>query len=67
MTVFSFKGWFKGDGWEDLDDLQVRYVVAETEEEAEAKMDEWCKQMVADGYAKFIYQEPTVEVDNVIV
>jgi hypothetical protein len=49
-------------------DIQERYVLAETEEEAEAKLNEYRKKMVANGFADFaVLGQPTVELENVII
>lgn len=65
MTVFEFKGYFQNDN--DME-IQTRYVMAETTEEACYKLDKYVEEMVERGFARFIFDRlPTVEVDNVIV
>ena len=64
MTVFKFKIFFDvGDT-----DAQVRYVVAETEEEAIAKFEAYLEKKTSAGMMKpWAYSlNPTVEIDEVI-
>lgn len=62
--VFDFKIYYEGDDWMQF---QHRYVVAESEEEAEAKLIAYRDAQVAQGLAKFGYFiNPTVELCNVI-
>lgn len=63
MTVFRFTIYYTS-----TDDLQVRYVLAETEEEAIDKMEEYRRTARYDGMANFEFSyNPTVELENVIV
>lgn len=63
MTVFCFKIRFDGD-----DDIQMRYVLARTEEQAVRKIEDYRKGLVERGFADLIYSlNPTVELENVIV
>lgn len=65
MTIFTFKIHYSDS---IFDDVQERYVLAETEEEAQEKLDEYRKRMIADGFADFVVLGyPTVELENVIV
>lgn len=67
-TVFKFNIWFKNsDGTIDHDFLQTRFVVANTEEEAERKLDAHRKQLIKDGFADFIYTYMGVELNNIIL
>ena len=70
MTVFAFKIIhldFNGNIM-DYTEKQERYVLAETEEEAEEKIEKYRKEMVSKGFADFIIQpNPSVEIENVIV
>lgn len=61
MTVFRFNIHFGND------DVQRRYVVATTEEEAVEKLESYRRDMVWEGFANFTYDGPWVEIDNVIV
>lgn len=61
-TVFRYNIWFDGC---DIDDFQTRYVMADTEEEAEAKLENYRSKLVADGFASFTYAGGWVEIDNV--
>lgn len=62
--VFNFTIYYEGDNWMQY---QHRYVVAETEEEAEAKLIAYRDAQVAQGLAKFGYFSiPIVELCNVI-
>ena len=63
MTVFCFTIYYPG-----TDDTQVRYVLAETEEEAINKMEEYRRTARYDGMAYFEFgYNPTVELENVII
>lgn len=63
MTVFRFNVYYSNS-----DDLQVRFVLAENEEEAINKMEEHCRALRYDGIADFHFSyNPTVELENVIV
>lgn len=63
LTVFDFSGYFEGD----MDFVQHRFVVAETEEEAVEKMEQYVEELVNSGCARFIFDyNPTVEVDFII-
>ena len=69
MTVFTFKIYhLDGNGQPITNfDIQERYVLAKTEEEAEKKLDEYRKEMVSNGFADFVLLGcPTVELENVI-
>lgn len=63
-TVYKFKMFF-GDSFEDM---QERYVVAKTEDEAIAKFHKYLEELVADGFqAPSSYWDcPTVEIDYCI-
>jgi hypothetical protein len=70
MTVFEFRIYhLDGNGnTEDYTEEQFRYVLADTEEEAERKLEEYRKKMVANGYADFRHcANPKVALDNVII
>ena len=70
MTVFEFKILhLNADGCvADYDENQVRYVLADTEKEAERKLDAYRKDMVSKGFADFkVYANPLVELEGVIV
>lgn len=43
MTVFRFNIWFN-----NCEDKQVRFVLAETDEEAEVKLNQYREKMIAD-------------------
>ena len=62
MTVFKYNIWFDGD-----EDKQERYVVAETEEEAERKLLAYRDQLIKDGFDSFTYAGAWVELSNVII
>ena len=63
MTVFEFKGHFKG-----YDDIQYRYVCAATEEDAYKKIEKYARELKRKGFAEFIWQyNPIVHIDSVIV
>ena len=63
MTVFRFTIYYPNS-----DDTQVRYVIAETEEEAIEKMEEYRRSVRYDGGASFDFSyNPTVELENVII
>ena len=66
-TIFCFKIYYDGD-WETGFSPQKRYVLAETEEEAEKKLEQYNLEQHQKGYAPFhIIYGATVEVDGVIV
>ena len=67
MKVFAFSIYYDGD-WEAGFSPQVRYVLAETEEEAEKKLEQYNLEQHQKGFAPFhiIYNAP-VEIDEVIV
>lgn len=62
MSVFRYNIFFEGDT-----DKQERYVVAETEQEAEQKMEAYRQQMIKDGFSDFTYCGGWVEIYGVIV
>ena len=65
MTVFEFSGHF--EGYNDLGDIQYRYVCAESEEEAYKKIEKYSKELKKNGFAKFIWNyNPIVHLDGVI-
>ena len=66
-TVFRFKIYYDGD--EEMGvEPQVRYVLADTEDEAERKLEEHNLIMHRAGFAPFhIIYGATVETENVIV
>ena len=62
--VFNFTIYYEGD---DYTQFQHRYVVAETEEEAEAKLIAYRDYLVSRGFDAFGYNfNPTVEICGVI-
>ncbi len=62
-TVFEIKAHWEGD----LDDIQYRYVVAETEAEAIEKFEAYNAQQVEKGFCRLIMIDyPIVEIDYVI-
>lgn len=70
MTVFEFTIYLldKDGKIVDINETQKRYVVADTEKSAEAKLDNYRKQMIKDGYCDFaIIGCATVEIENVII
>ena len=70
MKVFKFRIFHcDKDGLiYDYTEHQERYVLAETEEEAEKKLDEYRKKMVANGFSDFRFLDcPKVDTENVIV
>lgn len=70
MTVFTFKIYHLDSNGQPITnfDIQERFVLAETEEEAEKKLDKHRKEMVVNGFADFVVLGcPTVELENVIV
>lgn len=69
MTVFEFRIFHLDSKGQiaDFNENQFRYVLATDEKEAEKKLDEYRKKMVADGFADFMLCGcPTVEIENVI-
>lgn len=70
MTLFKFRiTWVDADGKiYDYDAIQERYVVAETEDEAIAKIENYRKEMVNKGFSDFkVHMYPEVECENIIV
>lgn len=66
-NVYRFNIWFKtANGKHDLDNVQVRFVVAEDEEQAELKLDDYRKKMVKDGFCDFMFACVAVEIQEVI-
>ena len=63
MTVFKYNIFFEGD---DIDNVQVRYVVAHDEEEADKKIERYRKIKVKQGVCNFRYVCKGVEIDSVI-
>lgn len=61
--VFKYSIHFDGA---DIDDIQTRYVVASSEEDAEEKMESYREDMVNKGFADFTYWGGWVEIDGVI-
>ena len=61
--VFKYNIHFDGA---DIDDIQTRYVVAVTEEEAEEKMEQYRQDMADKGFADFTFWGGWVEIDGVI-
>lgn len=67
-TVFAFNIWhLNADGTIDYDFMQTRFVLANTEEEAESKLDAHRMELVKNGFADFRYVCKGIAVDNVIV
>ena len=66
MTVFKFKVLFEGD---DIDRMQVRFVLAPSEEEAIKRMERYCENLEKTGFAKLhiLSDYPTVELSSVII
>ena len=65
MTVFEFRGYFKG--YNDIDDIQYRYVCAKDEEEAYKKIEKYSRELKKNGFAEFVWQyNPIVHLDGVI-
>lgn len=64
MTVFRYNIWFDDC---DADDFQQRFVVAETEKEAEAKMEKYRLDCISNGISDFRYVGGWVEIQSVIV
>jgi hypothetical protein len=69
MTVFKFRIFHLEKGCiADINEKQLRYVLADTEEEAVKKLDKYRKEMISKGFADFIlFGCPTVETENVII
>ena len=63
-TVYKFKMFFGND----IDDAQERYVVAESEEAAIAKLEAYIEALGQNGFMKPTswWSYPTVEIDYVI-
>lgn len=62
--VFKYKIWFLTD---NFDKYEFRYVCAETEEEAEKKLNEYRFVCNLTGFADFIYSVPVVLIEDVII
>ena len=62
--VFKYKIWFEGD---DCDQYQFRFVSANTEEQAEEKLNKYRKELIKNGFADFRYGDPVVEVEGLII
>ena len=63
QTVFEFKGYFKSSP----NDIQYRYVCADTEEDAYRKIKKYAKKLVRDGFDEFVWlYNPIVEISGVI-
>ena len=61
MTLYYFVIFYE-------DEPQNRYVVARSEEEAEAKLEKYFKEMELQGYARpCLVTRPYVEIENVII
>lgn len=70
MKVFKFKIYHldKNNRIIDFDENQERYVVANTEEEAEKKLDKYRIEMMKQGSCDFaLIGCATVELENVII
>lgn len=66
--VFSFDIWFKNtDGTTDYDYTQTRLVVAHSAEEAEEKLNAYREEQIKNGFCDFVYMDPLVEIDEVII
>lgn len=64
MTVFTFNIFYEND----FDSIQKRYVLANTEEEAEQKLEAYYDELSKEGFLKpTVIAGGTVELDNVIV
>ena len=64
MTVYEFKGYFKSSP----NDIQYRYVCANTEEEAYEKIEKYARKLVRNGFDRFVWQyNPIVDISSVIV
>ena len=67
-SVYKFHIWFKNaDETVDYENMQERYVVAYTEEEAESKMERYRAELVANGFADFVSVYMGVDNYSVIV
>ena len=64
FTVYKFKMFFG----EEFEDVQERYVVAKTEDEAIAKFQSYIAWLVAEGFQapRSYWDYPQVEIDYVI-
>lgn len=60
--VFRFSIWFDSGMY----DTQYRYVLANSEAEAIAKLETYNDYMVRHGLESFTYSDPVVELENVI-
>lgn len=60
--LFRYKIQFDGD-----DDMQERFVLAFSTEEADKKMEEYHDYMVTHGFSEFFYHNMGVEIDHVII
>lgn len=67
MTLFDFVVIYAEQGKIETVDIQHRYVVAKTEEEAREKLKAYNKRMVADGFMAFTTGKCVVDTENVIV
>lgn len=63
MTIYKYHIFFKGD---DIDNVQVRFVAAHDEDEADTKMERYRKNRVKQGVCDFYYINMGVEIDTVI-
>ncbi len=64
MTIFRYTIRYDDS---DIFGNQYRYVAAETEEEANEKIEAYRKHLVSIGYADFeVVSNPIVEINNVI-
>lgn len=69
MTLFEFTIAFvdKKGRLEDIGNFQKRYVLANNEQEAETKLDNYRKEMVKEGMSDFIQIGcPIVDAENII-
>jgi hypothetical protein len=70
MTIFEFRIFHLNEKGciADHDEKQFRYVAAETEEEAERKLDAYRKDLIKKGFADFmVCGIPNVELEGVIM
>ena len=64
MTIFKFTICYDND----FENLQFRYVCAESEAEAIEKLCKHNDNMVKNGYMKFTFDDsPIVEIENIII
>ena len=68
LNVYKIKIYYDGD-WEAGELPQERYVVAETGEEAERKLEQFNLEQHQKGFAPFhiIYDNAEVEIQEVII